>query len=106
MALCIAVFSLGGFPLLGTFPVRLPVIEQVAGTSLLSAVWLMVGVAGYFLSAIRLALAVVTTSPANDVAVLSRGEVTMLALGCIALVLIGLFPGIFLSPLMWLMAGG
>jgi len=49
---------------------------------------------------------VVTASPANDAAVLSRGEVTMLALGCIALVLIGLFPGIFLSPLMWLMAGG
>jgi len=106
MALCIAVFSLGGFPLLGTFPVRLPVIEQVAGASLLSAVWLMVGVAVYFLSAIRLALAVVTASPTDDEAVLSRGEVTMLALGCIALVLIGLFPGIFLSPLMWLMAGG
>ena len=53
LALLVAIFSIGGLPLLAGFPVRLEIFEITASLSLNSAIWLMVGNFGFLFAAVQ-----------------------------------------------------
>jgi formate hydrogenlyase subunit 3/multisubunit Na+/H+ antiporter MnhD subunit len=91
--LIIANLSTGAFPLLAGFPARLALWENLARDSIVSAVWMGIGVIGLLTSAFR-SLAVI--SMAEEYAGWEIRETIqqriMLGLGVIGLFLLGIFP--------------
>ncbi len=92
-ALLLANLSMVGFPLLAGFPSRLALWEELASQSLLHAFWLLLGVFGLLVGAIR-TLAVLVMAPEgipwkrNE----SLTQTLMLGAGMIGLFLLGIFP--------------
>jgi multicomponent Na+:H+ antiporter subunit D len=93
LAILLANLSMMGFPLLAGFPSRLALWEELARHSLLNAFWLLLGILGLFVGAIR-ALAVLVMAPEgtewkwNE----SSTQAIMLGVGMLGLFLLGLFP--------------
>jgi NADH-quinone oxidoreductase subunit N len=85
--------STGAFPLLAGFPARLALWEGLSRVSLSASLWMGIGIIGLLTSAFR-SLAVV--SMAEEYTSWERREslaqMTMLGLGMIGLVILGLFP--------------
>ena len=92
-AMIMATLSTGAFPLLAGFPARLALWEELARVSLSASLWMGIGIIGLLTSAFR-SLAVV--SMAEEYTTWERREsltqVSMLGLGMIGLVILGLFP--------------
>ncbi len=92
-SMIIANLSTGAFPLLAGFPARLALWENLARDSVLSALWMGIGVIGLLTSAFR-SLAVI--SMAEEYAGWEIRESIqqriMLGLGVIGLFLLGIFP--------------
>jgi formate hydrogenlyase subunit 3/multisubunit Na+/H+ antiporter MnhD subunit len=92
-SMIIANLSTGAFPLLAGFPARLALWENLARDSMLSALWMGIGVIGLLTSAFR-SLAVI--SMAEEYAGWELRETIqqriMLGLGVIGLFLLGVFP--------------
>jgi formate hydrogenlyase subunit 3/multisubunit Na+/H+ antiporter MnhD subunit len=92
-AMIMATLSTGAFPLLAGFPARLALWEGLSRVSLNSSLWMGIGIIGLLTSAFR-SLAVV--SMAEEYTTWERREsltqVSMLGLGMIGLVILGLFP--------------
>jgi NADH-quinone oxidoreductase subunit N len=94
--LIVACLSLAGLPLLAHFPIRLVLLEQVARQSPLLAVWVLGGNIGFLLSTFRL-LAVVTGGYFGPRQPGERPlQITLLSIGALSLVMIGLLPRLFL----------
>ncbi len=92
-ALLMAHFSLAGFPILAGFPARLALWDGLARSSPLAAFAALLGAAGLLMAGLRTLAVVVMTSDQEPIQFLeSRGQEVLLALGGIALFLIGLFP--------------
>jgi len=89
----VATLSTGAFPLLAGFPSRLALWEGLSRDSISAALWMAVGIVGLLTSAFR-SLAVI--SMADEYTTWQRREsptqVTMLGLGMIGLLILGLFP--------------
>jgi NADH-quinone oxidoreductase subunit N len=89
----LASLSTSGFPLLAGFPARLALWDSLARDSLVTALWMGVGIVGLFISSFR-SLAVL--SMADEYADWNAGEDwlqgIMLGLGIIGLFILGLFP--------------
>ena len=89
----VATLSTGAFPLLAGFPSRLALWEGLSRVSLGAALWMAVGIIGLLISAFR-SLAVIsmaeeyTSWQPHE----SPTQMTMLGLGMIGLVILGLFP--------------
>jgi formate hydrogenlyase subunit 3/multisubunit Na+/H+ antiporter MnhD subunit len=103
----VAALSAGAFPLLAGFPSRLALWEGLSRESISAALWMAVGIAGLLTSAVR-SLAVISMADEHTgwTPRESFTQLTMLGLGMIGLVLLGLFPQtvqLFLSnlPLMF-----
>jgi len=103
IAMVLASLSMLGFPLLAGFPPRLALLEELSRQSMLNAFWLLIGLLGLLVGAIR-TLAVLVMAPEgtpwkwNE----SFAQTIMLGVGVIGLFLMGLFPQIvqpFLSTL-------
>jgi formate hydrogenlyase subunit 3/multisubunit Na+/H+ antiporter MnhD subunit len=92
-AMIMATLSTGAFPLLAGFPARLALWEGLSRVSLSASLWMGIGIIGLLTSAFR-SLAVV--SMAEEYTTWERREsltqVSMLGLGMIGLVILGLFP--------------
>jgi len=92
-AMIMATLSTGAFPLLAGFPARLALWEGLSRVSLSASLWMGIGIIGLLTSAFR-SLAVV--SMAEEYTTWERHEsltqVSMLGLGMIGLVILGLFP--------------
>jgi NADH-quinone oxidoreductase subunit N len=92
-AMIMATLSTGAFPLLAGFPARLALWEGLSRVSLSASLWMGIGIIGLLTSAFR-SLAVV--SMAEGYTTWERREsltqVSMLGLGMIGLVILGLFP--------------
>jgi formate hydrogenlyase subunit 3/multisubunit Na+/H+ antiporter MnhD subunit len=88
-----ATLSAGAFPLLAGFPSRLALWEGLSRDSISAAIWMAVGLVGLLTSAFR-SLAVI--SMADEYTAWQTREtptqMTMLGLGMIGLVILGLFP--------------
>lgn len=91
--MAVATLSTGAFPLLAGFPSRLALWEGLSRDSISAALWMAIGIVGLLTSAFR-SLAVI--SMADEYTAWQTREsptqLTMLGLGMIGLVLLGLFP--------------
>ena len=89
----VATLSTGAFPMLAGFPSRLALWEGLSRDSVSAALWMAIGIVGLLTSAFR-SLAVI--SMADEYTTWQRREsptqMTMLGLGMIGLVILGLFP--------------
>jgi NADH-quinone oxidoreductase subunit N len=92
-ALILAHLSLAGFPLLAGFPVRLNIIDGLAPVDPLAVLWILIGLAGLLVGALR-TLAVLVMGPGEDPwAVHERRSIRFfLIAGIAALILAGIFP--------------
>ncbi|HEX5809948.1 MAG TPA: proton-conducting transporter membrane subunit [Anaerolineales bacterium] len=92
-SMIIAALSTGAFPLLAGFPARLALWENLARESVVSALWMGIGIVGLLIATLR-SLAVV--SMADEYAGWevreSPAQRIMLGLGVIGLFLLGVFP--------------
>jgi NADH:ubiquinone oxidoreductase subunit 2 (subunit N) len=86
-------FSLAGFPILAGFPARLALWDGLARSSPLAAFAALLGAVGLLMAGLR-TLAVVVMTPDREPIQFqeSRGQQVLLALGGLALFLVGLFP--------------
>jgi formate hydrogenlyase subunit 3/multisubunit Na+/H+ antiporter MnhD subunit len=87
--------SMTGFPLLAGFPPRLALLQELAGQSLIISFWVLLGLIGLLIGAIR-TLAVFVMAEENQAWVLNETlmQRIMLGLGVIGLFILGLFPQI------------
>jgi NADH-quinone oxidoreductase subunit N len=92
-AMIMATLSTGAFPLLAGFPARLALWEGLSRVSLNSSLWMGIGIIGLLTSAFR-SLAVVSTTEEYTTWEHreSLTQISMLGLGMIGLVILGLFP--------------
>jgi multicomponent Na+:H+ antiporter subunit D len=89
----LANLSAGGFPLLAGFPVRFALLESLASQSLALTIWLSVGLLGLLTGAVRtLAVAVISGAEAGWESRETRMQITLVALGILALFVLGFFP--------------
>ncbi|MCE5209687.1 MAG: hypothetical protein LLG42_15445 [Chloroflexi bacterium] len=99
ITLLVASFSVSGLPLLGFFPLRQTLFENLAQVSLPTALWGFAGALGLMVGSVRILLAFIS-SPAEGTPQASDWRVILLlVLGILLLVLVGLFPQWFVSPL-------
>jgi formate hydrogenlyase subunit 3/multisubunit Na+/H+ antiporter MnhD subunit len=98
-ALCVSIFSLAGFPLLASFPLRLSIIQQLAQDNLLAAIWTLIGVLGFLFASFRVLAS--TIAGGNKVERISEKPLMIffLAAGILILIGMGIWPHLFLSGL-------
>lgn len=93
LGVVLAAFSTAGFPLLAGFPPRLALWEGLAGSSTLTAFWVLLGVLGLLTGAVR-SMAVLVMAP--EYTEWGWGETwvqrIMLGIGVLGLFILGLFP--------------
>ena len=98
--------SMTGFPLLAGFPPRLALWQELAGQSLTVSFWVLLGLIGLLIAAMR-TLAVFVMAEENQAWEINEtwAQSTMLGLGVIGLFILGIFPQVLqpflvnLSPL-------
>jgi formate hydrogenlyase subunit 3/multisubunit Na+/H+ antiporter MnhD subunit len=92
-ALVLANLSAIGFPLLAGFPPRLALWEELARQSLGSAFWVLIGILGLLIGAVR-TLAIFVIVPENTPWKLNESwtQSIMLGVGVIGLFIVGMFP--------------
>lgn len=89
----LANLSVAGFPLLAGFPVRIALLESLARQSLGLTIWLSIGLLGLMTGAIRaLGVAVLSGAATGWQSRETRSQVTLVALGILALIVLGFFP--------------
>lgn len=96
----LANLSLAGLPLLAGFPLRFALLTELTRQSPFYTVVVLVGMAGLITAALR-SLAVLIMSPEEQPWQISerRWQIGLIVAGCLALLLVGLFPRVFLpSP--------
>jgi len=93
LGLVLANLSTAGFPLLAGFPPRLALWEGLASQSVLTAFWLLIGVLGVLIGAIR-SMAVLVMAPEKTVWASNETWVQriMLGVGIVGLFILGVFP--------------
>ncbi len=103
--LVLAYFSLAGLPLLGGFPIRLVILENLAQISVPVMLWVLLGNVGFLLSGLRMLAALVSGSPGygnqEKWQVHEKWpQATLIVIGAAGLLFMGIFPKIFLSGLL------
>jgi len=99
-ALVLAQFSLAGVPLLASFPVRLTMWNELAQVSPMITLWALLGCMGLLFGGVRtLAVLVTGDEEVGWQITETRQERVFLAIGVILLLLLGLFPQLFLPSL-------
>ena len=96
LGLVTALFSLSGLPLLASFPIRQPLYEALAVQSLPLAVAVGLGNFGFFLGIYRLLVGVVQSDEAGWKIGERLSDIILLTTGLLALLGMGILPGVFL----------
>lgn len=97
LGLAISLISVAGCPPFGGFPVRLPILKQLAEVDVAAVVWSLIGMAVFLITAIRLLMKI--SIPVNEgwKREESIGQVLLLLVGILFLLLMGLFPNLLVS---------
>jgi formate hydrogenlyase subunit 3/multisubunit Na+/H+ antiporter MnhD subunit len=99
-ALVLAQFSLAGLPLLASFPIRLPMWNELAQVSPTITILALIGCMGLLFGGIRTLAVLVTGSEEQSWRFSeTRGEIIFLATGIILLLIWGLFPQLILPSI-------
>ncbi len=104
-AVLVAYFSLGGLPLLAEFGVRQALIEAVAAQSLPLAIWILVGSLSFWGGGFRMLSVMVSSQQTGWVMKEKWFPAALLSIGILAVILIGLLPGLTLPSLLDLVQG-
>ncbi len=88
----LANLSAAGFPLLAGFPVRIALLESLARQSLVSTLWLGLGVLGLMAGAFRTLMAASLSEETGWGFRETRTQFSLVALALLALFVLGLFP--------------
>ncbi len=91
--------SLAGLPLLGSFPIRQALLEGLAQQNLSTAIWVLIGSVGLLFSGLRVSVSMVQPAPHAEKINLSWQEGVLLSTALLVLILIGVFPNLFLHGL-------
>ena len=92
-ALVLAQFSLAGVPLLASFPIRLPMWNDLAQISSALTIWALIGCMGLLIGGVRTLAVLVIGSEGQDWQISeTRAETIFLAIGILLLLILGLFP--------------
>jgi formate hydrogenlyase subunit 3/multisubunit Na+/H+ antiporter MnhD subunit len=103
-SLLLAQFSIAGIPLLAGFPVRVALLEGAARNSVAIALVILLGSVGLTIGAVRSMAVLITGAEDNPWQSLETpAERAYLVIGCIAILIIGLFPQWF-APVLSQMA--
>lgn len=95
----VASLTLGGLPLLAMFPIHQVLLESLARVSFLNSLWVLLGSIGVLFSTFR-ALAVLAHGTLLPQTIHeSRFQIALLLIGIAGLLLIGIFPQLFLPML-------
>lgn len=97
--LAVAALTLGGLPLLPVFPIHQVLLEELSARSLWLAVWVLAGSGGMLFSTFRALAALARGSRLAQTFAESRMQIVLLIGGIAGLLLIGIFPQIFLPML-------
>ena len=98
--LVLAYFSLAGLPLLGGFPTRLVILENLAQKSMPVMLWVLLGNVGFLLSGLRMLAMLVSGNQENWKVNEKWPQAVLIVVGAAGLFLIGVFPRFFLSGLL------
>jgi formate hydrogenlyase subunit 3/multisubunit Na+/H+ antiporter MnhD subunit len=100
IGLIISALSVAGIPLLAGFPIRSITTISLANRSPLLAIISLIGYGGLLVSILRM-VRVLVVNPDNKSWQVGENkfQIVLLILGCVFLVLIGIFPNFFLSGL-------
>ena len=88
-----------GFPLLGGFPMRLALLEQLADVNPMIAIWVLLGLVAFMISTLRLLLRITSPNSEEWQRGESIGQIIFLVIGILLLLLLGLFPNFFANQL-------
>ncbi len=99
IGLLVSIFSLGGMPLLASFPLRLHLLEILSTLSLPTSVWVGIGSLGLLIAGLRALIAATQESETSGTIETSWLPKILVILGILMLLLIGIFPQLW-SPLM------
>jgi formate hydrogenlyase subunit 3/multisubunit Na+/H+ antiporter MnhD subunit len=92
-ALVLAQFSVAGIPLLASFPIRLPMWNELAQLSPTLTIWALLGCVGLLIGGVRTLAVLVIGSEQREWQVNeSRAETAFLVVGTMLLLVWGLFP--------------
>jgi formate hydrogenlyase subunit 3/multisubunit Na+/H+ antiporter MnhD subunit len=84
--------SIAGFPLLGSFSVRLALLEQLAAMNPVIAIWVLLGIIAFLFSVFRFLMQI--TKPESED--WQRGEsiaqIVFLSIGVLVIIIFGVFP--------------
>jgi NADH-quinone oxidoreductase subunit N len=94
--LALAYFSLGGLPLLASFPIRQPLLEALAGQALPVTLAAGVGSLGFLFAGYRLLTAMASSEEKGWKLSERRLDAAMIVVAMAALILAGIFPWVFL----------
>jgi NADH-quinone oxidoreductase subunit N len=98
ISIVVALFSLAGLPLLASFPFKLGVIEGLSSEVPAISVWVILGSLGLIAGTIRVLVSMVSDRvDSEDTVPEPRILIIFLAVGIGILILIGLFPNLFLK---------
>jgi formate hydrogenlyase subunit 3/multisubunit Na+/H+ antiporter MnhD subunit len=103
-AMILAIFSLAGLPLLASFPTRMEQFELLASVSLVTLIWVLVGVGGLIFAGARLMATMIGENGVEWRVTERPGEIILLGLGTLTLFTFGLFPNIISEALNRLLA--
>lgn len=98
VSVLIALFCIAGMPLLASFPIKLAILEGISVSIPQVSIWVILGSLGLLAGAARLMLSMVSDSRENlEIQPESRLLKVFLLVGILILVMIGIFPNIFIQ---------
>lgn len=105
VACLVAIFSIGGLPLLAGFPIRQPLLEELGTGSVLIAIWALAGSAGLIYGGLRYLGALFRHEPKIGQIHETRYQTVLLSAGIVMLVVAGLSPTPLISIMVNVLRG-
>ena len=99
IGLLVSMFSIGGAPLLGSYPLRLHLLEMLSTLSLSTSIWIGIGFSGLLIAGLRTLGSASHTIRLPEKEVISWLPKVLIILGILWLFVIGIFPQLT-SPFM------
>jgi NADH:ubiquinone oxidoreductase subunit 2 (subunit N) len=103
IALLIALFSIAGFPLLASFPMKVELLEQYSIQPIIS-IWTVIGMAAMLFAAVKVLITFIAkpNQPAQFSNSVSR--LIFITVGAFIIVIMGLIPNVFVGST-WVLIG-